>query len=192
MDFGNIQDLSTYIHQFGIFAPIVAFLFFVIQAVVPILPYFILAAAGGILFGFTLGVLLSWLGALTGACLAYWICRMLGYTRLLQWYYHRFGYDARHLDSSLAFWTIVAARIIPVIPTPLINATAALGGVSFLTFLTSSAIGKLPFAVIYTGLGLALFKAKDFQLVLAIVGITIIVLLFIRVKMRNVLPRNIS
>jgi uncharacterized membrane protein YdjX (TVP38/TMEM64 family) len=192
MDFGNIQELSTYIHQFGIYAPIVAFILFVIQAAFPVFPYFILAAAGGILFGFKLGVLLSWLGALTGACFAYWMCRLLGYTRLLQWYYHRLGYDARQLDSTLAFWTIVAARIIPVIPTPLINAAAALGGVPFLTFLTSSAIGKLPLAVIYTGLGLALFKAKDFQPVLAIVGITIIMLIFIRVKVRNILPRNIS
>ncbi len=191
MDFGNnIQELSSYIHQFGIFAPMAAFILFVIQAIIPVFPYFILAAAGGILFGFGLGVLLAWLGALTGACLAYWMCRLLGYTRLLQWYYRRFDHDARQFDSTLAFWTIVAARIIPVIPTPLINAAAALGGVPFMTFLTSSAIGKLPLAILYTGLGLAIFKANNIQTVLGIVGITMIVLIFIRVKVRKIQRSN--
>jgi len=192
MDFGNIQGLSAYIHQFGIFAPLVAFILFVVQAILPIFPYIFLAAAGGILFGFKLGVFLSWLGALTGACVAYWMCRILGYTNFLQRYYKRLGYDVRQLDASMAFWTIIAARIIPVIPTPLINAAAALGGVSFPNFFASSAIGKIPSAALYTGLGLALFNAQDIQTALLILGITLVVLLLIRYQAKKMFPRNLD
>jgi len=192
MDFGNIQGLSAYIHQFGIFAPLAAFILFVVQAILPIFPYIFLAAAGGVLFGFKMGVFLSWLGALTGACVAYWMCRMLGYTKFLQRYYKRLGYDVRQLDSSMAFWTIIAARIIPVIPTPLINAAAALGGVSFPNFFASSAIGKIPSAVLYTGLGLALFNAQDIQTALLIIGITLVVLLLIRYQAKKMFPRNLN
>jgi len=192
MDFSNIQDLTSYINQFGIFAPLVAFILFALQAILPVFPYIILAAAGGILFGFKLGVLLSWLGALTGACLAYWMCRSLGYSRFLQHLYSHLGYDVRRLDSSMAFWTIVIARIIPVVPTPLINAAAALGGIPFPNFFASSAIGKIPSAVLYTGLGLALFNSRDIQTALLIVGITLLILLLAWYQAKKHFPTKLT
>lgn len=176
--FANINYVTSYIKTFGVLAPLVAFGLFVVQAALPVFPYIILAAAGGLLFGFKLGFLLSWSGALFGATLAYWICRWLGAEwagiRIKQ----RFGYDIKKTDSGLAFWSIVVARIIPVVPTPFINAVAAVGGVSFWNFFFSSAIGKIPSAVLYTGLGLALFKTQDIKLALIILG-TILALMVV-------------
>lgn len=192
MESSSLHSLILYINGFGIFAPLAAFLLFIIQAILPVFPYVILAAAGGILFGFKLGVLLSWLGALTGACIAYWMCRVLGYPQFLQRFYTRMGYDVQQLDSSMAFWTIIVARIIPVIPTPLINATAALGGVSFPNFVASSAIGKIPSAVLYTGLGLALFKAKDIQTFLLIIGLTLLFFLLVKYQGKRMGPPKVD
>lgn len=192
MDFSNIHSVIEYINGFGIFAPLVAFILFMIQAILPGFPYIILAAAGGILFGFKLGFFLSWLGALTGACLAYWMCRILGYSQFLQRLYTRMGYDVGQLNTSMAFWTIVIARIIPVIPTPIINAAAALGGVSFPNFFASSAIGKIPSAVLYTGLGLALFNVKDIDTALLIIGITVVVLLLIKYQAKKMFPPKLG
>lgn len=192
MDFSNIHGLIAYINGFGIFAPLVAFFLFMVQAILPVFPYIILTAAGGILFGFKLGFFLSWLGALTGACMAYWMCRLLGYSSFLQRFYISMGYDVRQLNSSMAFWTIVIARIIPVVPTPLINAAAALGGVSFPNFFASSAIGKIPSAILYTGLGLALFNAKDVQTALLIIGITLLVLLLIKYEAKRIFPPKLG
>jgi len=192
MDFSNIHGLIAYINGFGIFAPLVAFILFMIQAILPVFPYIILTAAGGILFGFKIGFFLSWLGALTGACLAYWMCRLLGYSQFLQRFYTSMGYDVRQLNTSMAFWTIVIARIIPIVPTPIINAAAALGGVSFPNFFASSAIGKLPSAILYTGLGLALFNAKDVQTALLIIGITLLVLLLIKYQAKRIFPPKLG
>jgi len=169
----NYQGLVEYINQFGIFAPAIAFGLFTVQAIIPIFPYVILAAAGGILFGFKEGVLISWLGALTGACLTFWMCRSLGYNKFLERYYHHTGYELKQLDTGTAFWTILLARIIPVIPTPLINAAAALGGVSFLNFVASSAIGKMPTAILYTGLGLAIINVNDLNLAVFILCLVV-------------------
>ena len=149
MDFNNYAYVIAYVNQFGAFAPLVFFLLFVAQAMLPVFPYVLLAAAGGFLFGFQQGVLLSWSGALTGASLAYWICRWFGIGNFLNKYYLRSGYDPRKLSPGAAFWTITIFRIIPVVPTPLINMGAALGRVSFLNFLLASAIGKMP-AAVYT------------------------------------------
>lgn len=166
----NIDAVIAYVRTFGVMAPMVAFGLFVVQAALPVFPYIILAAAGGLLFGFKMGFLLSWSGALVGATIAYWVCRLLGADWAERKLKQRFGYDVNRTDNWLAFWGIVAARIVPVIPTPVINAVAAIGGVSFWNFFFSSAIGKVPSAVLYTGLGLALFKTQDIKLALVILG----------------------
>jgi len=169
----NVNEVIAYVKTFGVMAPLVAFGLFVVQAALPVFPYVILAAAGGLLFGFKMGFLLSWSGALVGATIAYWVCRLLGADWAERKLKQRFGYDVSRTDNWLAFWGIVAARIVPVIPTPVINAVAAISGVSFWNFFFSSAIGKIPSAVLYTGLGLALFKAQDLKLALAILGLII-------------------
>lgn len=124
MDHINTQYLVQYVSQFGLWAPLVAFVLFTIQAMFPVVPYLIIAAVSGMLFGFKMGSFLAWAGALTGACLTYWLIKRLGYKSFLKWFYHSRGYDLRRLNPSVAFWTLVIARIIPVVPTPMINAGA--------------------------------------------------------------------
>lgn len=174
--FQNMNDISvsmvcSYIKTFGLLAPAIAFILFVIQAALPVFPYIILAAAGGLLFGFKTGFVISWLGALAGACLAYWVCRWADTGWLASKIQKRFGYDVRKVDSEFAFWTIIIARVIPVVPTPIINVAAALGEVPFWNFFLSSAIGKIPSAVLYTGLGICLFQTRDIKLALTIMGV---------------------
>ena len=171
--FNNLYLMSAYLREFGFLAPFVAFGLFVLQAALPIFPYVILAAAGGLLFGWKMGFLLSWLGALAGACLAYWLCRYAGADWAQRVIKRRFNYDINRIDTGMAFWSILLARIIPVIPTPAINAAAALTGVSFWNFFFSSALGKIPTAILYTGLGISLFKYKDIRLTLILLGATI-------------------
>lgn len=173
--FQNLSNMSVsmiidYIKAFGTLAPLVAFVFFVVQAALPVFPYVIMAAAGGLLFGFKMGFLLSWLGALVGACLAYWICKLLGGEWAARKIKERWGYDVRRMNGEMAFWSIVIARVVPVVPTPIINVAAALGGVPFWNFFFSSAIGKIPTAVLYTGLGICLFQTRDIKLTLAIIA----------------------
>jgi len=170
----NIIILSNYIKSFGLLAPAVAFGLFVIQAVLPVFPYIILAAAGGILFGFKMGFLLAWSGALVGACLAYWLCKFMGTDWVIKIVQSRFGYNLRRINPEMAFWSIIVARIVPIVPTPMINIAAALGGISFWVFFLSSAIGKIPSAVLYTGLGLCLFEIRDIKLTLGILSLIII------------------
>lgn len=173
----NAAQLTNYIRSYGLLAPAAAYSLFVLQAIFPVFPYIILTAAAGLLFGFKYGFFLAWFGALTGACIAFSLCRWLGSDWVISKFRSRFDFDLRGMDGRLAFWTILIARIIPVVPTPLINAAAALSGVSFATFIFSSAIGKLPTALLYTGLGLSLFQIRDIKLSLTILGIILILIL---------------
>ncbi|HHW60443.1 MAG TPA: TVP38/TMEM64 family protein [Syntrophomonadaceae bacterium] len=181
----GVPELVQYIRGLGLIAPIFTFVLFAVQAALPIFPYILLAAAGGIIFGFKLGLFLAWSGALAGACLAYWICRIIGYQRLSDYLERRWQYRIPALNPSASFWTIVAARVIPIIPTPLINLVAAVSGVPFWTFFTSSAIGKIPTAVLYTGLGLAFFSVKDIETILYLLGGLILLVALLRYLARR-------
>jgi len=55
------------------------------------------------------------------------------------------------------------------------------GGVPFWNFFFSSAIGKIPTAFLYTGVGLALFNARDINTILLIVAGTVVLLLGLKV-----------
>ncbi len=187
--FENLAVLSGYVRHFGAWAPAVTFLLFVIQASLPVFPYIVLAAVGGMLFGLKLGFLLAWTGALTGASLCYWISRLLGYSPLSRWLYARYGYDVDNHNPRVAFWTIMISRMTPFLPTPFINVAAALGGVSFMNFFVSSAIGKIPPALLYTGLGLALFNARDINTILLIIAGTILLMLGFRTLARKFFPQ---
>lgn len=179
--FESLTVFSSYVRDFGVWAPLVTFLFFVIQAALPVFPYLILAAAGGMLFGMKIGFLLAWTGALTGASLCYWVCRWLGHAPLSEWLMNRYGFKLDNHDPRVAFWSIVVARVLPFVPTPFINIAAAVGGVPFWNFFFSSAIGKIPTAFLYTGVGLALFNARDINTILLIVAGTVVLLLGLKV-----------
>lgn len=181
----NTAVISSYVATFGIMAPLVAFILFVFQAAFPVFPYLFLAAAAGMLFGFKIGVLLSWSGALTGACLAYGLCRLLGGEKSHGFIKKHLGYDVKELGREMAFWSILIARVIPIIPTPVINIAAAISEVPFWNFFFSSALGKLPTAILYTGLGIYLFNAKGIKVILLILSIVLLIAFVIRYWGRN-------
>lgn len=170
----SINVVINYVQSFGIMAPLAAFMLFAVQAALPVFPYVVLASACGMLFGFKLGFFLSWSGALLGACVAYMFSRMAGGNWARQKVLSRWGYDMRHFDREAAFWGILLARIIPVVPTPLINIAAGISKVPFWHFFFSSALGKLPTALLYTGLGISLLRNRDIKTTLIILGLILV------------------
>lgn len=170
----SISMVINYVQSFGILAPVIAFALFVIQAALPVFPYVILASACGLLFGFKMGFFLSWSGALLGACLAYILSRWAGADWVEKTVLTRWGFDMNQLDRGLAFWGILLARVIPVVPTPLINVIAGIGKVPFWSFFLSSALGKIPTAVLYTGLGISLLRNHDIKSTVIILALILI------------------
>lgn len=175
MEKTTVEATMRYISNFHGLAPLVTFGLFFIQAVLPLFPYMILAGAAGMLFGFWKGFLLAWLGALLGACVAFWISRALGKEWFVTRINERYRLDLEAIHPKYGFWGIVIARIFPVVPTPLINVAAGVGGVSFWTFLTSSALGKLPTAIVYTGMGYHLYRTGDINQTLMMLALILII-----------------
>ncbi|MBC8161594.1 MAG: TVP38/TMEM64 family protein [Roseiflexaceae bacterium] len=170
----SMTQVADYLRSFGIWTPMVSLLLMVAQTVVAPLPGSLIAAANGIVFGIWWGTLLSWVGGLMGASLAFGIARWLGrnaVTRLL---------GPAQLDAANqfgqreGFWVVLVARLIPLVSFDLISYLVGLSTMSYRRFLLATAIGMLPGTFAWTALGhdLALAETSTWR-------ISLIALIFI-------------
>lgn len=105
--------------------------------------------AGGALFGFWHGFLLNWLGATTGAFLAYLFAGSLcgdGCRALLG----RRADAMEQLAAEHGLLGTLRLRLIPIVPFSLLNFGAALAGVRRRDYLVATAVGVIPGTAVYT------------------------------------------
>ncbi len=131
--------------------PAAAPLFILIYAAATVLalPGLVLTMLGGAVFGFGLGLILNWTGALIGACGAYLLARWLGRDAVRT----LLGDRLRSLDriaSTYGFLGLLRLRLIPLVPFNALNYGAALVGVRLRDFALATAIGIVPGAAVYT------------------------------------------
>jgi uncharacterized membrane protein YdjX (TVP38/TMEM64 family) len=116
-------------------------------------PAEILACANGMIYGPVWGTVVTWIGAMLGASVAFGLVRALGRP-----FVHRMLKEAQR--ERLALWSrdrggvaLLTARLIPVIAFNLINYAAALTEISWWTFLWATGIGILPLTALSAILG---------------------------------------
>lgn len=115
-------------------------------------PKALLTALGGLLFGWWLGALLSWVAALAGAAVAFGLGRALGrdaVDRLTRGRVER----ADRLLADHGLGAVLAARLTPVLPFTVINYAAGLTGVQWRHYAMGSALGMVPGSLAYAAFG---------------------------------------
>ena len=128
----------------------------VLHSFVP-LPAEIIALANGMLFGPWWGVVVTWVGAMLGAVLAYGLARALGRPAVRVLVPARFW--ARLDAIPVAAGPLLVIRLMPVISFNLVNYAAGLLGVPWWRFLWTTALGILPIVVTMVVLGRELMAA---------------------------------
>jgi len=117
------------------------------------LPMETLAIMNGMWFGPLLGAIYTWIGALIAATLAFFIAKLIGYPlvkRLLP------GKSFARLERTIARNgppTLIAIRMIPLIPFTVINYGAGVTPVKWQTFVWTSAVGFIPPTILFVFLG---------------------------------------
>jgi uncharacterized membrane protein YdjX (TVP38/TMEM64 family) len=154
--FGFIQKdvLIELVKQGGPYAMIISMLMVAICVFFPIVPFTVLGAMIGALFGATKGLMISYTGAMIGTMLFFFISRY-GFKdwaqSRLQTYPKVMEYQ--ELLNRNSFIAVLVARLIPVLPAPIFNSACGLSKVDWKIFFLASAIGKIPniFIVSYAG-----------------------------------------
>jgi len=148
----STEGILNFIKQYKVAAPL---LFILIYAIGPSLfiPSLPLTLGAGFLWGPLWGVVFSITGATTGASVAFLVSRYLMGNTIKE----RFGYERwKWLKEKVEKhgWKAVAfARLLPVLPFPILNFMFGVTPIPFLHYLWASCVFMLPACIAYVAFG---------------------------------------
>jgi uncharacterized membrane protein YdjX (TVP38/TMEM64 family) len=135
-------------------SPPVAFVAIYVRWTVLLLPGVVLTPAGGALFGVAVGSLLTLIGPVIGATVAFLVGRRLGRVQVQQFARRRAVRFEQWLRDR-GFLGLLYARLVPIGPFNLLNYAAGVTGMSTRAYVIATAVGIAPGTVAYTALGSA-------------------------------------
>ena len=160
------------------------FLAAVFLGLFPVIPFGIFAGMMGAKFGPFWGTLINWTGSVVSAFLFFLFIRY-GYQKAGRDYLTkspRLAVFTRAFEQN-AFIAVLFARLIPIIPSPVINIYAGISAIPILSFALATAIGKIPTMLVFAFLGNQLFynAQRSFLTLLCYAGFLGLVYLLYRV-----------
>ena len=131
--------------------PLLPLLFVLSYAVLALVgvPATPLTLAGGVLFGFTSGVVLNWVGAVLAALLTFSATRALERGVAAPWF-ARVSASFHRLPNSEGTISLFLLRLLPVAPFFALNVGFALTAMSWRSYALATALGIIPVTVVYT------------------------------------------
>lgn len=154
----DIVQLADYLQSFGLYAIAIGACVIFVQTWFPLIPFVVIAGTNVLVFGFWTGLALNYSFTVAAALIAFlfartvgrdWVVRKTAGNESLQ----KFNESA----ASRGFWYILTARLIPVLPSTVVNIGSAVSGVSFRHFAWATLIGQLPIIYMESLIGHDLF-----------------------------------
>lgn len=142
--FSSRESIEMYVARWGLWAPLAFVLIQAAQVILAPIPGNITALAGGALFGWGVGFLLSSLGLIIGSVIAFWLGRYFGKPLVIRMVglktYERYeGVVARK-----GIWVLFLIFLIPFFPDDALCLLAGMTAISFPLFTLLVVIGRLP------------------------------------------------
>ncbi|MCK1982006.1 VTT domain-containing protein [Peribacillus castrilensis] len=129
----------------GSFSIMVSILLNIVISIFGVIPSFFLTASNITFYGYEKGIFISYIGECLGAGISF-----LLYRKGIQYVKHPVPPNSKYLNKLMrskgkeAAILIVSLRLLPFMPSGLINLGAALSKINILHFTLASAIGKIP------------------------------------------------
>ena len=111
------------------------------------------AIANGVIFGPVWGTVITWVGAMLGAFLAFLLARRLGQPFVRRVLSKRKTHTLERWVARHGLGTLFIGRFIPIISFNLINYAAGLTKISWWTFAWTTGVGILPMTVLMVVMG---------------------------------------
>ncbi len=149
LDPSQFEDwLETYPH----WAPLIAIAFALFVSLTP-LPMETIAIVNGMWFGPVLGSVLTLIGALIAAMLAFFIAKLVGLPLIKRILPDKAFAAMGRVVEREGVPTLIMIRMIPLIPFTVINYGAGVTTLRWQTFLWTSAVGMTPPTILFVTLG---------------------------------------
>jgi uncharacterized membrane protein YdjX (TVP38/TMEM64 family) len=148
----TVTDTVTLLRSWGAWAVLASIGLMVAHSFLPF-PAEIIACANGMVFGPVWGAVVTWVGAMLGACTAFALVRQIGRPFLERVLSPRRQAQIADWSHDYGGRTLLVSRLIPVIAFNLINYAAALTHISWWTYLWATGIGILPLTILLAIMG---------------------------------------
>lgn len=134
--------------------PGLTMVFATVMALFPIIPYPVIGGLIGAAYGPILGGFITWFGSSLASILMFLFVRY-GYQDWGMKILHQYKGLAKVtvLFENNAFLMILFSRMLPFIPSIIINIYSALSRVSFLSYAIASSLGKVPAMLLFALIG---------------------------------------
>ncbi|RXI97868.1 TVP38/TMEM64 family protein [Anaerobacillus alkaliphilus] len=139
-------------------------------ALFPIIPFPIIGGIIGAMYGTFLGGFVTWVASTLASLIMFLFIRYVFQSWGLKIInrYEKLDMITRMFERN-AFITILVSRLIPFIPSIIVNAYSAVSRVSFLSYAVASSLGKIPAMLLFAVLGHSLVSSN--QEVVIVIGI---------------------
>jgi uncharacterized membrane protein YdjX (TVP38/TMEM64 family) len=148
----SVEGIEQIAEAWGAWAPVASIALMILHSFVPF-PAELIAIANGMLFGPVSGTLVTWIGAMLGAALAFALAKRYGRPLADRLVARRAWTGADAFRACYDARTLLLARLVPVISFNLINYAAGVLGVGWWRFLWTTGLGILPITVASVALG---------------------------------------
>lgn len=143
--FRSYEDVILYMRSFKGISALVFVIAQILQVVISVLPGEVFEIAAGSLFGFPLGLLLTFIGVFLGSAAAYTIARFLGRDAVqmivgesrMQEYMDK-------LNSERAYIIVFILYLLPGIPKDILCYLAGISNMKFKPFVLISSVARIP------------------------------------------------
>lgn len=178
----NIEEMKNFLISYGIWMPIMSILIMIFQSLFPFIPGMVITLANSWLFGWQLGALYSWIGALLGAIIDFLLSRFYGKFILEKLVSERCLTMFNDYIRENGLFGVLAARIIPIVPFKIVSYSCGLSKMQIFHFIIVTGIGQIPGILIYSIIGENVFYSPKFSIFVTLILIVCGLILYFQRK----------
>lgn len=180
LSFEQVEAIKAFVLSFGIYAPLIFIVLFTLAPLV-FFPDGILALAGGLIFGFTIGSVYIIVGALCGGSLSFFLARWYGKKMHEKLSNEKLIHFHRSVQSH-GFLMILLLRLVPLVPFNIISYSAGFSTIRYRDFFFATFLGMMPGVFVYANIGAKTlaFGTVDFWMSIALMVLLVIVSMLLR------------
>ena len=140
--FSDMDAVIVSIKGYGLWGPAILFVLFILQTFLAFIPGQALMVSSGYIYGFTGGIMITWISLVVGGQAAFWLARRYGRPFAEKWVSASVldRWDKSAAGQGIGFYVI--SLVLPLFPNDAMCYVAGLGSMSFRRFLTANILGR--------------------------------------------------
>lgn len=177
--FWHQDSLLTWINQTNYSQLPLMFLLAIMFGIIPIIPYSVFAGVMGAKYGVLIGASINWVGSIGAGIFFFVFVRYFFYDKFQQ-SIQRFE-KVQKFDQMIGrngFVAVLFSRLIPVIPTPVVNLYSGLSPILFSHYIVATAIGQIPEVIMFAYLGNQIFTSLQTTIYGIVVYVSFLLVVF--------------